>query len=66
LYTCICERVRECEVRAVIRRGACTEEAVGSACGAGTGCGTCLDRIGELIDEEQPVRVMVAGVALAA
>ena len=52
MYVCICERVREGEVRSVIRCGALTEEAVGEACGAGTGCGTCLDRICDLIDEE--------------
>jgi bacterioferritin-associated ferredoxin len=51
MYVCICQRVRECEVRAVIDRGARSEDAVGDACGAGTGCGTCLDRIGDLIDE---------------
>ncbi len=55
MYTCICERVRECDVRAAIRCGAETEESVGDACGAGTGCGTCLDRICELIEEEAPV-----------
>jgi bacterioferritin-associated ferredoxin len=67
MYTCICERVRECDVRSAIRRGARSEESVGAACGAGTGCGTCLDRICELIDEEAgpvalvaPVRVAVA------
>jgi bacterioferritin-associated ferredoxin len=60
MYTCICERVRECDVRMAIRCGARTEEAVGAACGAGTGCGTCLDRIGDLIDEESRVAVPVA------
>jgi bacterioferritin-associated ferredoxin len=44
--------VRESEVRTAIRCGARTEESVGDACGAGTGCGSCLDRIGELIEEE--------------
>ena len=44
MYVCICDRVRECEVRSAIRCGARTED-VGDACGAGTGCGTCLDRI---------------------
>jgi bacterioferritin-associated ferredoxin len=52
MYVCICARVREGEVRAAIRRGARCEESVGDACGAGTGCGTCLDRICDLIDEE--------------
>jgi bacterioferritin-associated ferredoxin len=55
MYVCICHRVRECEVRSVIDGGARTEDAVGDACGAGTGCGTCLDRICDLIDEETPV-----------
>jgi bacterioferritin-associated ferredoxin len=53
MYVCICARVRECEVRAAIRDGARCEESVGDACGAGTGCGTCLDRIYDLIDEEK-------------
>jgi bacterioferritin-associated ferredoxin len=54
MYVCICSRVREREVRTAIRCGARDEEAVGDACGAGTGCGSCLDRICELIDEENP------------
>jgi bacterioferritin-associated ferredoxin len=52
LFVCICARVRECEIRTAIRDGAHTEDSVGDACGAGTGCGTCHDRIGELITEE--------------
>jgi bacterioferritin-associated ferredoxin len=52
LYVCICARVRECEVRTVVQLGARTEDAVGDACGAGTHCGTCLDRIEEILDEE--------------
>jgi bacterioferritin-associated ferredoxin len=62
MYVCICARVRECEVRAAIQRGARDEETVGEECGAGTGCGTCLDRICDLIDEENGVdsRVVLA------
>lgn len=60
MYACICERITECEVRAAIRVGARTEESVGSACGAGTGCGTCLDRICELIDEESSAELVAA------
>jgi bacterioferritin-associated ferredoxin len=54
VYVCICSRVRECELRQAIRAGAHSEDAVGDACGAGTGCGTCLDRVGELIEQETP------------
>jgi bacterioferritin-associated ferredoxin len=52
MYVCICARVREREIRATIRRGAHCEETVAEACGAGNGCGSCLDRICDLIDEE--------------
>ena len=52
MYVCICARVRECEVRAAIRRGAHSEEAVGDACGAGSGCGMCIEHIDELIGAE--------------
>ncbi|WP_432834358.1 (2Fe-2S)-binding protein [Dactylosporangium sp. CA-092794] len=52
MYVCICHRVRECEIRRIIQAGAHTEDAVGDECGAGTGCGTCLDRIADLIDTE--------------
>jgi bacterioferritin-associated ferredoxin len=55
MYVCICARVRECEVRTAVRCGARTEETVGDACGAGTGCGSCRDRIGDLIAEETGV-----------
>jgi bacterioferritin-associated ferredoxin len=52
VFVCICNRVRECEVRSAVRRGARCEESVGEACGAGTSCGTCLERICDLIEEE--------------
>ena len=45
MYVCICARVRECEIRTVVRDGAHTEDSVGDACGAGTGCGSCHSRI---------------------
>jgi len=54
VYVCICARVRESEVRSAIQFGARCEESVGDACGAGTGCGSCLDRICDMIEEESP------------
>jgi bacterioferritin-associated ferredoxin len=59
VYVCICHRVRECEIRRVIRAGARSEDAVGDECGAGTGCGTCLDRIADLIGAENSDAVPV-------
>ncbi|GAA4704710.1 (2Fe-2S)-binding protein [Phytohabitans rumicis] len=59
MYVCICARVRECEVRTAIRAGARCEETIGDACGAGTGCGSCLDRISDLIEEEKPADTLL-------
>ena len=59
MYVCICARVRECDLRNAIQTGARTEESVGDACGAGTGCGSCLERICDLIDEESPSDTLV-------
>jgi bacterioferritin-associated ferredoxin len=47
MFVCICFAVPESELADVIAAGARTEEEVGDACGAGTGCGNCLDRICE-------------------
>jgi len=52
VYVCICARVRESEVRIAIQLGARCEQSVGDACGAGTGCGSCLDRICDMLEEE--------------
>jgi bacterioferritin-associated ferredoxin len=54
VYTCICARVRECEVRAAIEAGAHDGEAVSEATGAGTGCGSCVERICGLVREVAP------------
>ncbi|MGH9150232.1 MAG: (2Fe-2S)-binding protein [Acidimicrobiales bacterium] len=41
MYACLCRRVTDRCVRAAIAGGAGDIEAVGRACGAGTGCGGC-------------------------
>ena len=51
VYVCICARVREAEVRSVIHAGARDEFDVGEACGAGTGCGSCVERICGILQE---------------
>jgi len=56
MYVCICHAVSEPELRAHIVDGAQTDEAIGDRCGAGTGCGMCLERIDDLIDEMLPGR----------
>jgi bacterioferritin-associated ferredoxin len=49
MYVCICHGVTEQEICAEISGGACTEEEIGDRCGAGTGCGMCVDKICALL-----------------
>ena len=46
---CLCEGVSERKVARAVDHGATTLEAVGEACGAGTGCGTCRQAIDDII-----------------
>jgi bacterioferritin-associated ferredoxin len=55
VYVCICFAVTETELTSVIAAGARTEEEVGDACAAGTGCGSCLDRICDRISAVDPL-----------
>ena len=63
MYVCICARVRECELRDAIRRGSRSQDSVGEACGAGRGCGSCVERILDVIDEENHADAFVAPLA---
>ncbi|MFI5838484.1 bacterioferritin-associated ferredoxin [Catenuloplanes sp. NPDC051500] len=58
MFACICKRVRECEIRSLIQDGARTKRHVAQACGAGTSCGMCVRRIGDLIDEETDAQAL--------
>ena len=49
---CRCLLVDERTVRRAIRGGARTIEAVGRACEAGTGCGSCQGLIEQMLDAE--------------
>jgi bacterioferritin-associated ferredoxin len=49
MFVCICAAVPDHEIRSCVARGASTVEEVGDACGAGTGCGSCHDRIDTFI-----------------
>lgn len=42
MIVCLCHAVRDRELDAAIAEGASTVEEVGRACGAGTGCGSCI------------------------
>jgi bacterioferritin-associated ferredoxin len=55
VYACICHAVTETELSDAIDGGASTEEEVGNVCGAGTGCGSCLDRICDALGARYPM-----------
>jgi bacterioferritin-associated ferredoxin len=50
VFACICAAVDEGEVLAAVDAGADTISAVGQLTRAGTGCGSCHDRIEDLIE----------------
>jgi bacterioferritin-associated ferredoxin len=51
MYACVCFSITEEEIHDEISGGARTEEELGERCGAGTSCGTCVERLGCLIEE---------------
>ena len=51
MFVCICHAVSDREILEHIQLGAHTEDEIGRRCGAGTGCGSCQDRISDHIDE---------------
>ena len=50
MYACVCFSITEEEIHDEISAGASTEEELGERCGAGTSCGTCVERLGCLIE----------------
>lgn len=51
MYVCVCHAVTEDDVRCHIADGACSAKEVRQACGMRPGCGSCVRRIGSLIQE---------------
>jgi bacterioferritin-associated ferredoxin len=64
MYACVCFSVTEEEVQDEVLSGARTERELGERCGAGTSCGTCVERLGCLI--ETALRDRSAAAKLAA
>jgi bacterioferritin-associated ferredoxin len=54
VYVCICHAVTRDEVHAEIAAGARTEEEVAERCRAGSGCGSCVDRICDMLRAIDP------------
>ena len=49
MYVCSCAAVTEAEIRGCVAAGARTVGEIGERCEAGTGCGSCQERIGALL-----------------
>lgn len=54
MYACICHAVTDGELNSHIADGARSEREIGARCGAGTGCGSCLERICERLRAADP------------
>ncbi|MGH3949744.1 MAG: (2Fe-2S)-binding protein [Pseudonocardiaceae bacterium] len=53
MYACICAAVTEPQVHASILAGAGTVDEIGERCGAGTGCGSCVEHLHDLLEDAQ-------------
>lgn len=53
MYVCVCNAIRECELRRAALRAAGNAEAVYASLGKRPNCGQCLDDAQELIEEER-------------
>ncbi len=58
MFACICCAVSVDEVNAAIDDGADTVDAVSDATSAGTGCGTCHERLEGLIEARCPLAAL--------
>jgi bacterioferritin-associated ferredoxin len=54
MFVCICYAVTQTEVEAEICEGARTEEQIAERCGAGAGCGSCVEKICAILRHTTP------------
>ena len=52
MIVCHCHALSDRDIRASVQGGATSAAAVGDACGAGTGCGGCMDLVEALVEDE--------------
>lgn len=53
MYVCVCNAIRECELRAAARRHTGDVDAVYAALGKVPQCGSCLDEATDIILDER-------------
>jgi bacterioferritin-associated ferredoxin len=64
MIVCHCHAVTDREIRSSVRGGASSAGCVGAACGAGTGCGGCLELVEEIVDDELTAQAAQRGAPL--
>lgn len=60
MIICHCHQVTDREIKSVIAGGASTLQAVGDACGAGSGCGGCSSEIAAMLFKQRRVLPLVS------
>lgn len=60
MYVCICNAIRECELRRAARLTSGDAEAVYAALGKVPNCGQCLDDAEEILFEEREMAMQPA------
>lgn len=56
MYVCVCNAIRECELRSAARRVAGDADAVYAALGKVPQCGQCLDDAAHVLIEEREIQ----------
>ena len=62
MYICVCNAIKECELRAAARRVAGDVDAVYESLGKQPQCGQCLDDAAHVLIEERELRLVPAKV----
>ncbi|GAC83782.1 hypothetical protein GP2_015_00240 [Gordonia paraffinivorans NBRC 108238] len=60
MFVCICRAVTEDEVHEHCNNGAYTIDDIADRCGAGEGCGTCLERLDDILSERAGIATTAA------
>ncbi len=57
MYTCICNAIKECDLRKAARQHCGDAQSVYAKLGKRPNCGTCLDDATTIIDEEREMAI---------
>ena len=52
MYVCICNGIRESQVKQAIREGSKTPDQVQAKTGCGADCGSCIHRVNKMLEQE--------------